>query len=116
MTGENNGMYMPVVPQGYGTGNDGMFGGNWMWFLLIWFAMFGWGNNGFGNFCGNGGVGNEVQRGFDQQSVMTGISGIQNAVNGIVPAIQNGFAQAEIANNARQMTDMNQNFSLQSAL
>lgn len=117
MTTDNNGMYMPVVPQGYGmgNGNDGMFGGNWMWFLLVWMAMFGWGNNGFG-FGGNGGTGAEVQRGFDQQAVMTGISGIQNAVNGVVPAIQNGFAQAEIANNARQMTDMNQNFQLQSAL
>lgn len=31
MTGENNGMYMPVVPQGYGAGGDGMFGGNWAW-------------------------------------------------------------------------------------
>ena len=116
MTTENNGMYMPVVPQGYGMGNDGgMFGGNWMWFLLIWFAMFGWGNNGFGGGY-NGCAGNEVQRGFDQQAVMTGISGVQNAVNGIVPVVQNGFAQAEISANARQMADMNQNFQLQSAL
>lgn len=112
MTTENNGMYMPVVPQGYGyggNGNDGMFGGNWMWFLLIWFAMFGWGGNGFGGGFGNGGVGNEVQRGFDHQAVMNGI-------NGIMPAIQNGFAQAEIAANGRQMADMNQNFALQSSL
>lgn len=112
MTTENNGMYMPVVPQGYGyggNGNDGMFGGNWMWFLLIWFAMFGWGGNGFGGGFGNGGVDNEVQRGFDHQAVMNGI-------NGIMPAIQNGFAQAEIAANGRQMADMNQNFALQSSL
>lgn len=117
MTTENNGMYMPVVPQGYGYGGNGndMFGGNWMWFLLIWFAMFGWGNNGFGGGFG-GGTCNEVQRGFDQQSIMGGINSVQGAVNGIVPAIQNGFAQAEIAANARQMTDMNQNFTLQSAL
>lgn len=118
MTSENNGMYMPVVPQGYGYGGNGndMFGGNWMWFLLIWFAMFGWGGNGFGGFGGNGCVGNEVQRGFDQQSIMGGIAGVQNAVNGIVPALQNGFAQAEIAANSRQMADMNQNFALQSSL
>lgn len=107
MVNENNGMYMPVVPQGYGGGNGDMFGGNWMWFLLIWFAMFGWGNNGFGGF-GNNGVGNEVQRGFDQQAIMSGL-------NGIMPAIQNGFAQAEISANSRQMADMNQNFALQSA-
>ena len=119
MTTENGmGYNMNVVPQGYGyggNGNDGMFGGNWMWFLLIWFAMFGWGNNGFnGGFGGD--TGNEVQRGFDQQSIMGGINGVQGAVNSIVPAIQNGFAQAEIAANARQMADMNQNFTLQSAL
>lgn len=114
MTGENN-MYMPVVPAGNGYGNDGgMFGGNWMWFLLVWMAMFGWGN-GFGGGFGNG-TGSEVQRGFDQSAVMNGISGVQNAVNGIVPALQNGFAQAEIAANSRQMADMNQQFAMQSAL
>lgn len=120
MTSENNGMIMPVAPYygGNGYGNDGgMFGGNWMWFLLIWFAMFGWGNGGWG---GNGagcqnGYG-AVQNGFDHQAVMGGINGVQTGVNGIVPALQNGFAQAEIAANNRQMTDMNQNYAIQSAL
>lgn len=122
MTDSNGNMVMPVAPYygGYNGGNDGMFGGNWMWFLLIWFAMFGWGGNGFGGgFGGNGGrccVGSEVQNGFDHQAVMTGISGVQNAVNAVVPAMQNGFAQAEISANTRQMADMNQNFQIQSAL
>lgn len=119
MTGVNGNMVMPVAPYYGGNGNDGMFGGNgsWMWFLLIWMAMFGWGNGGYGFGGGQGGrVGSEVQNGFDHQAVMTGISGVQNAVNGIVPAIQNGFAQAEIAANSRQMADMNQQFALQSAL
>ena len=111
MTSENNGMIMPVAPYygGNGYGNDGMFGGNWMWFLLIWMAMFGWGGNGFG-FGGNGGgQAGAVQRGFDQNAIMTGIQGIQNGVT-------NGFAQAEISANSRQMADMNQNFALQTAL
>lgn len=107
MTGENGNMYMPVAPMGGGYGNDGMFGGGWMWFLLVWMAMFGWGNNGFG-MNGNNGY-SEVQRGFDQNAVMTGVQGIQNAVT-------NGFAQAEIAANGRQMADMNQNFALQSSM
>ena len=117
---ENGNMYMPVVPQ-YGNGGmgDGMFGGNWMWFLLIWFAMFGWGNNGFGGF-GNNGVGGEVQRGFDQNTLVTGINGIQNSLcngfAGVNQSVANGFAQAEIAANSRQMADMNQQFALQSAL
>lgn len=113
MTTENNGMYMPVGPMGNAYGNgDGMFGGNggWMWFLLVWMAMFGWGGNGFGFGGGQGGrIGSEVQNGFDHQAVMTGI-------NGILPAVQNGFAQAEISANTRQMADMNQNFQIQSAL
>ena len=120
---DNNGMgyNMNLVPQGYGNGygNDGgMFGGNWMWFLLVWMAMFGWGNGGMfgGGNHGGGYIVNDVQRGFDQQAIMTGISGVQNAVNGIVPALQNGFAQAEIAANGRQMADMQQNFQMQSAM
>ena len=120
MTDVNGNMVMPVAPYYGGNGNDGMFGGNgsWMWFLLIWMAMFGWGNGGYGFGGGQGGgrIGSEVQNGFDHQAVMTGITGVQNAVNGIVPAIQNGFAQAEIAANSRQMADMNQQFALQSAL
>ena len=121
MTDSNGNMVMPVAPYYGGNANDGMFGGNggWMWFLLVWMAMFGWGNGGFGGFGngGNGGyVGREVQTGFDHQAVMNGISGVQNAVTGIVPALQNGFAQAEIAANSRQMADMNQQFALQSAM
>ena len=100
-----NGMYMPVAPAGYG--NNDMFGGNGLWFLLIWMAMFGWGGNGFG--FGNNNSYSEVQRGFDQNAVMTGIQGIQNAV-------QNVFSQAEISANGRQMADMNQNFALQSSV
>ena len=123
MTNEATNMYMPVAPAyGYGgnNGNDGMFGGNWMWFLLIWFAMFGWGNNGFGFGGGNGGVGNEIQRGFDQSTLTTGINGIQNSLcngfAGVNQAISNGFAQAEISANSRQMADMNQTFALQSSM
>lgn len=111
----NNGMVMPVAPYYGNGGNDGMFGGNWMWFLLVWMAMFGWGGNGFGGFGGNG-VGSEVQRGFDQSALTTGINGIQQSIAGVNAGIANGFAQAEISANARQMADMNQNFALQSAL
>lgn len=106
MVNENgNGMYMPVVPQGYGAGSD-MFGGNWAWWIIILLIFGGWGNNGF-NFGGNGAY-SEVQRGFDQNAAMNGITGIQNSLT-------NGFAQAEISANSRQMADMNQNFAMQSA-
>ena len=120
MYSENgNGMVLPVAPMGgYGGGND-LFGGNGAWWIII-LLLFGWGNNGWGNgFGGNGGY-SEVQRGFDQSAVMNGINGLNTAVcngfAGVTGAVSNGFAQAEISANARQMADMNQNFSLQSAL
>lgn len=118
---ENTGMYMPVGPinSGYGNG-DGMFGGNFAWWIIILLIFGGWGNGWNGGFGGNNGVGNEVQRGFDQSAVMNGINGIStnlcNGFAGVNAAIANGFAQSEIAANSRQMADMNQNFALQSSL
>lgn len=140
MTSENGtNMYMPVAPAygaGYGNGGDGFFGGNsgW-WIILLLICLGGWGNgwgNGFGGGMGMGfypwmNQNNDVQRGFDQSAVISGINGVQNSVtagfgnvqtalcNGFA-GVQNGFAQAEIANNARQIADMQQNFAIQSAL
>ena len=60
------------------TGNNGGFGngfggdGAWWLLVLFLFAFNGnWGNGGYG-----GGVGSEVQRGFDQNAVMNGINGL----------------------------------------
>lgn len=95
MMSENGNMVMPVVPQGYGGGygND-MFGGNWAWWIIILLIFGGWGNNGWG-FGGNGG-GNgysEVQRGFDQNALISGQAGIQNAIiNGFQNQTQQSFA------------------------
>lgn len=130
---DENGMNttMLVSPTGgmsNGFGNG--FGGDWGWIiLLLLFACGGWGN-GFGN---NGGVmpfmmgTNDVQRGFDQASIMSGIGDINAGINGIQSSlcngfagvnqtVSNGFAQAEIANNARQMADMQSMYGIQSAL
>lgn len=134
---ENNGVgtTMLVQPSGYanGGGFGNMWGGDGFWIILL-FILLG-GNNGWGNGYGNGGgttyVANDVQRGFDQAAVTSGINGISNAMcngfsnvqqslcngfAGVNGAISNGFAQAEISNNARQMADMNQQFALQSQL
>lgn len=121
MMNENSGMYMPVGPinGSYGA-NDGFLGGNGAWFILILLAMFGWGN-GFGGFgFGNGGAGADIQRGFDQAALTSGLTNVQtslcNGFAGVNAAVTNGFAQAEIASNSRQMADMNQTFALQSAM
>ena len=128
MDGTNT--YMPVMPAGYG-GGMGDFGGGWWIILLFLFLGFG---NGFGGGIGNNGagfVGADVQRGFDQSAVMGGVNNIQNAMTGafgdlqtslcggfagVNAAINNGFAQAEIGANARQMSNMQQMFTLQTQI
>ena len=95
MTSENgSNMYMPVVPQGFGGGygND-MFGGNCAWWIIILLIFGGWGNGfGWGGNGGmNGGVGSEVQRGFDQNAIMSGLNGVRDAVTSGNYAMQNSF-------------------------
>ena len=136
--GANGGFTMPVQPMGngYGGGGFGGWGNDTFTFLIILFLFAfmgnGWGNNGYGN--GGGGVtyvANDVQRGFDQAALTSGITGIAtnlcngfagvqqslcNGFAGVNQGVSNGFAQAEIAANARQMSDMQQQFALQSQL
>ena len=87
-----NGLVMPVGPM-YGNGSANGFGwgdGSFWIIILFLFAFMG---NGWGNWGGNSGatqVNNDVQRGFDQQAVMSGL-------NGINAAVANGFAGAEIS-------------------
>ena len=72
---------------GFGNGDGGAF-----WLLVLFLFAFngGWGN-GFGG--GNNGapyIANDVQRGFDQSAVMSGIAGLQSS-------LANGFATAEVS-------------------
>ncbi len=119
------------------TGSNGGFGNDWggsgAWWLIILFLFIfngNWGNWG-GGYGNGGGTYSEVQRGFDQSAVMGGLAGINSSVTngfvdtaaalcngfaGVNATISNGFAQAEIANNARQIADMQTNFGLQSQL
>ena len=138
-----NNMVMPVAPM-YGNGGNGGFGGfgdNGWWLILLFVLL---GNNGWGGW-GMGGNGlaadtmvmypwmnqsNQINGGFRDQMLNTTINGIQNAVTagfgdvqnslcagfaGVNAGIANGFAQAEIANNARQIADMQQAFAAQTA-
>lgn len=138
MFNNSNGYSLSDIAAATGGNRNDDFGlggnGAWIWVLFIIFLVGGYGNNGWGN---NGGgntatyVTNDVQRGFDQASVMSalgdlsvgqvnGFSNVQQALcsgfAGATGAITNGFAQAEIANNARQIADMQQNFASQTAL
>lgn len=119
MLSENgNGMIMPVAPTGFGGGGFG--GDSWGWIILLLLFAGGWGN-GFGGY-GGGEIypwmnqANLTSNGFQNQLLNDNITSIRDGVQGISTQLCNSFAQAEIADNARQMASMNQNFALQSSL
>ena len=105
----------------------------------------GWGMNGFGNMYefpwllnGQAGINANTNAGFNQAATTGAISALQNSVTSgfgdvqlgiagvnqnicqstgqVVQAMNNGFAQAEIGNNSRQMANMQQLFGLQTAM
>lgn len=131
-----NGLVMPVAPMygGAGSGFGNGFGGDGWWILLL-FILLGngaWGNGFGGGFCGGDiypwmNQSNQINGGFRDQMINSNIDSIQNGVNsiqtqlcngfaGVNQTVQNGFAQAEIADNARQMANMQQAFANQTAM
>mgnify|MGYP004644766025 FL=1 len=79
---------MPVMPAtgGYADG-AGWGDGGWLWIIVVFALLFGWGNNGFGNGFGNGGgyaatvaTQADIQRGFDTQNIVGKLDGINNGL------------------------------------
>ena len=136
LTDEGTNTTMLVQPSGF-SGNGGFgFGNDGGWWLIILFILMGgWGNGFGGGFDGAGlypwmNNSQNINDGFRDQMLNTTVSGIQNSITGgfgdvqtalcggfagVNAAISNGFAQNEIANNARQIADMQQNFAAQTA-
>ena len=134
LTENGNGLVMPVSPMygGYGNGGFGnSFGGDGWWILLL--LLFANGGYGFGGGFGGGELYPWMNQaeittgGFQnaatnsaisslQNSVTTGFGDVQNALcsgfAGVNSNICNGFAQAEIAENSRQLANMQQMFNL----
>lgn len=119
---------------GYNNGMNG-FGGDWIWILVVFALLFGWGNNGWGG-NGNNGFGGipyavgstytdaAIQRGFDNQTVVSKLDGISNglcdgfyAVNTSIlnsqSGIQNSLCQGF---NGVNTNIMQGNFGLQQAI
>lgn len=84
--------------------NNGMCGMEWFWIIFI-FMFCGWGGMGFGGGWGvngmNGGVGAEIQRGFDQNNIIRKLDeqtyGIADATFALNNTIQQGFSTAELS-------------------
>ena len=122
---------VPLVANIDGNGNNNGWGaeGSWLWFIIVIFAIFGWGGfgNGFGGNGMNGGVGSEIQRGFDNQAVVSKLDGITNGpcdgfyavqtgMNGInTNILQTGFGIQQ-AINADTVANMQNTNALQSQL
>ena len=73
---------VPIVANLDGNNGNNWNDGSWLWFLIVVFAIFGGWGNGFGGFGGgiNGGVGSEIQRGFDNQAVISKLDGLSNGL------------------------------------
>lgn len=72
---------VPIVANLDGNNGNNWNDGSWLWFLIVVFAIFGGWGNGFGGLGGtNGGVGSEIQRGFDNQAVISKLDGISNGL------------------------------------
>lgn len=123
-----NGNAYPVYPMfnGMGNGGSGFWGGEGIWIILIIALLGGFGNNGNGGFGGWGGnndfawlsngqkdIMNNTTDGFNTLHLSNQIEGVKDGINGISTQLCNGFANAEISANARQVADMNQNFNNQ---
>lgn len=102
MFNSNNAPFtMPVMPAnsgGYGT--NGAWGdGGWLWIIVVFALLFGWGNNGWGGFGGGNGGGYvataatqaDIQRGFDNQAVISKLDGITNGLCDGFYAVNNGM-------------------------
>ena len=110
MFSNNNCASIPLVANIDGNNNNGWGAdGGWLWIIVVFALLFGWGGNGFGGFGSNNGgalqgyaTQADIMRGFDNQTVVSKLDGISNGIcslgydqlaqmNGINQNISNGF-------------------------
>lgn len=145
-TNGNGAYPYPVYPMMYGNGGfgngNGFLGGDGIWAILLFALLFGnggWGGNGGffgGNSFDNGyawlsngqkEIMQNTNNGFDTlhlsnqlDTINSGIYSLSNQLCNCCAdmnsTVSNGFYNAEIAANNRQMADMNQNFALSQQL
>ena len=139
-TNNNNGYAYPVYPMmgGFGSGFGGFGGDGAIWIILI-IALLGGFNNGNGGFYGGNNndfawlsngqkdIMTNTNNGFDTLHLSNQLEGARDGIYGLSnqicnccadmqQTVSNGFYNAEISANNRQMADMNQNFALSQQL
>lgn len=88
--------------------NDGMWGDNGAWWIIVLFLFAGWGGRGFGGFGGNGNGGGvpcatqaDVRAAVDQQTLISKLDqqtyGLADSTFALNNAITTGFANAELS-------------------
>lgn len=85
---------VPVAP--VADGNNGLFGNDSFSWIIVLLLLFGFGNNGFSGFGGN----DAVQRGFDNQAVISKLDGLTTGLCDSTYALNNsitsGFNASQI--------------------
>lgn len=133
------GMVMPVSPMyggGMGNGFGNGFGGDGWWILLLFILLGGWNNNGYGGGYAGGGTSglypwmnqsNQINDGFRDQMLNSNVTSIRDSIGdistqlcngfaGVNATVNGGFANAEVAANARQIANMQTAFAGQTAM
>lgn len=140
-TNGNNGFYpYPIYPMmsGYGNNGSGFFGGDGIWAIILLALIWGGnGNNGWGGFGGNSfdngyawlsngqkDIMSQTSDGFNSLHISNQVEGVRDGIASLATqlcnccsdmnqTVSNGFYNAEISANNRQMADMQQNFNNQ---
>lgn len=104
MFSSNECFTMPVVPAGYNSGNNGMFGGDGAWFLwfIVIIALFGgWGFGGYGGFGGfGGGINTLAGQGYATRADINeefAFNNINRDLQGISSTLRNGISALQAA-------------------
>ena len=106
MFNTNSGYSLSDIAAVSGRNNDGLFGGDNGWWIILLFLFAGWGGNGFGFGGGRGGYGNpasqeDVRSAVDQQTLISKLDqqtyGLADSTYTLNNAITTGFHGVDTA-------------------
>lgn len=89
--------------------NNGFFGGDGIWAIIIFAMIFGWGNGGFGGFGGGNGAATraDINAGFALNGLDNGIRGVQQGLCDGFYAVNTSLLQGFNGNNTAMLQGFN---------